>query len=110
MAKYINIELDKPRRLRFDINAIADAEEELGTGIGKALQMRAGIREIRALLWAGLKWEERGLTLSRAGSILQGHLSAGGSIEDVAGWIGEALQASGLVQQGDEGNEEAETA
>ena len=111
MAKHVNIELDKPRRLRFDINALADAEEELGTGIGKALQMRAGIREIRALLWAGLKWEERGLTLARAGSILQGHLNTGGSIEDIAGAIGEALQASGLVQQGDdEGNEEAETA
>lgn len=111
MAKYINIELDKPRRLRFDINALADAEEELGTGIGKALQMRAGIREIRALLWAGLKWEERGLTLSRTGMILQGHLSSGGgSLEDVAGAIGEALEASGLMQEGGEGNEEAETA
>lgn len=109
MARYVSVELDKPRRLRFDINAISDAEEELGTGIGKALQMRAGIREIRALLWAGLKWEDRGLTLERTGYILQDYLNNGGSIDDVSTWIGEGLLASGLVKKDDEGNTEAET-
>lgn len=111
MAQAVTIELDRVRRIRFDVNAISDAEEILGTSLGRAMQSRAGVREIRALLWAGLRWEDRGLTLERAGTILQRHLEAGVSLEDVGTKIGEALVSCGIFKtENDEGNVKAEAA
>lgn len=98
MAKFVPISLDKPRRLMFDVNALSDAEDALGTSIGKAMTQRAGIREIRTLLWAAMKWEDRGLTVERAGNILQKYIEAGGSLEEIGTKIGEAIVASGLFK------------
>lgn len=105
MINSVAIELDKPRRLRFDVNALADLEEHLGVGIGKVMEQEANFRLLRALLWAGLKWEERGLTVERAGSLLQGYLARGGDLGALAATLVEALYAtSGLLS--DQDNEE----
>lgn len=103
-GKFVPIDLDKPRRLRYEINAFSDAEEAMGVSIGVALKSNMGIRNIRAMLWAALKWEERGLTLERMGVILQRYLEAGGTLEAVAEAITRAIMLSGLVKVDDEGN------
>lgn len=109
---YVNIELDKPRRIRFDTNALCDAEEALGVGIGAMLNQQVGFRVIRALLWAGLRWEDRGLTLERTGALMQRYIEAGGTVESLAEAVTQALLASGLFKTGagDEGNSKAEAA
>lgn len=109
---YVNIELDKPRRIRFDTNALCDAEEALGVGIGAMLNQQVGFRVIRALLWAGLRWEDRGLTLERTGVLMQRYIEAGGTVESLAEAVTQALLASGLFKTGagDEGNAGAEAA
>lgn len=107
MPKSVSVRLDGERHLRFDINALADAEEALGVGLGQALQSRAGIRELRALLWAGLRWEDKKLTLERTGEILQEYVESGGDLTAVAEALTKALAASGLIHEGNPPRPEA---
>lgn len=108
MPGHVEITLDKSRRLRYDINAIADLEEKLGRGVGAMLSEEAmGLSTVRGLLWAGLKWEDRGLTVDRAGQLLQDHLASGGDLQAVGQQINQALQISGLFGKGDQGNVKA---
>ena len=65
------IKLDRERTLRIDANALADAEEKLaGPVLERIGRGRLGIREIRALLWAGLRHEDPELTLEGAGEFI----------------------------------------
>ena len=66
---YVNVELDdKPRRLRYQYNDIADVEEKAGLGIAAIFnEDRIGFHSIRLLIWGGLKWADHGLTIHRAG-------------------------------------------
>lgn len=113
MPKTVLIELDKARRLKYDINAFAAIEEALGTSLGQAFRS-PGLREIRALLWAGLRWEDRKLTLEGAGDIIQTYLENGGDLDKLTDAMREALEGSGLIGPTDrmdtEGNGEAEAA
>lgn len=110
MAKSVTIELDKPRRLRFDLNALADLEGVLGLGIGQIFKEEMiGVRVIRALLWAGLKWEDRGLTLERVGTLLNSYLESEGTLQGLLDKIMEALTAAGWLAglggtEADQGN------
>src|SRR5690606_18855848 len=99
------------RRLRFDINALADAEMQLGMGLGRFMQQEATFAVLRVLLWAGLKWQDRRMTLERAGTILQQHIAGGGGLEAAGTTVTEAIMTSGLfrgVEEGVDPNMEAE--
>jgi len=111
MKQYVEIELDKPRRLRFDVNAIADLEEKLGISFGHLLHpSRAGFSSYRGLVWAGLKWEDRGLTLERAGNMLQQYFANGGTEEQLTEWIDKALVAAKIIKDTSQGNSMTEAA
>jgi len=97
---YVAIELDKPRRLRFDINALADLEETMGATLPAIISGGVGIRALRALIWAGLRWEDPGLTEVRAGELLQVHLERGGDLAEISKAVHDALAASGLLRPG----------
>ncbi len=66
----IPIELDRMRHLRFTPNAIADAETAMGKNL-LAIVAEGGVRATRAFLWAGLKWEDRSLTLEKVGILIE---------------------------------------
>lgn len=67
---------DRPRHLKFDINAIADIERETKTGIMNLLQNeRLGFDSIRVLLWGGLKHEDRNLTIEKVGDLIQNYMT-----------------------------------
>lgn len=91
---HVGIELDRSRRIRFDLNAAAEAEEWLGKKFlelfiwnGRPVFDAAdsqeeklekmlrhyGAREIRALLWAGLRHEDPSLTLRQVGELVELH-------------------------------------
>lgn len=75
-ARAIPVQLDKTRHLLYDLNAFAEFEGAMGCSIthmlaGGDLETRMGIREARALIWAGLLHEEPTLTLRRAGELLE---------------------------------------
>jgi len=100
---------DKARRLRYDFNALADIEELAGIGAEELFsQKRAGFHLIRLLVWGGLKHEDKGLTVQRAGMIVKDMIEEGYTMEDVGSLVREALLKSGFVDP-DEVGEDDET-
>jgi hypothetical protein len=104
---------DRPRHLKFDINAIADIERETKTGILNLLQHeRMGFDSLRILIWGGLKHEDRSLTIEKVGELIQNYIVANQSnlfeaILLFSEKIIEALRESGLIGA-PEGNSPAE--
>lgn len=79
------IEIDKHRKLRYDFNAIADLEAVTRKPLAHmVLPLSLGSFDaIRALLWAGLKWEDPKLTVAGAGNLAGQWIEMSGS--DVGG-------------------------
>jgi hypothetical protein len=98
-----SIELDKMRTLRFDFNAMADFEDVYGKSLMEILATGAiSFSAIRALLWAGLKHEDRQLAAAgpaRAGEIAQDWMEkSGGDAADLTKMVTDALIESGFVK------------
>lgn len=99
----------KPKRLRYDFNALADLEDRAGVGIGVLLsEQRVGLNTLRLLLWAGLKHEDRSLTPEKVGDTLQLLMENGMDLSLPMDRVRLALERSGLMgkveDEGDEGN------
>jgi len=62
------------RNLKFDVNALADFEQETGMGFATLMKQRAVFASARAMLWAGLKHEDRSLQVSDVGDLLSDYL------------------------------------
>ena len=70
MKKKIVLNLDKPRKFNFNLNAMIDFENETGISLmAVGDEWQPSIRELRALLWAGLNQEEE-ITIEEAGSLI----------------------------------------
>ena len=65
----VGIQLDRPRTLRLDMNDFAEMEEILGRPLSGG-QTVFSFREIRAVLFVGLRHEDRTLTLQKAGELM----------------------------------------
>jgi hypothetical protein len=90
----IVIELDKPRVFKLTFNAFCDAEGVVGHSV---LRQDLGLSEIRALLWAGLRHEDRTLTIERVGAML----ADGNKMTEVMNVVAESVNsffASGEVE------------
>lgn len=78
--------LDRKRHLRFDYNALASLEEDLGISPFSPELLKDGMtpRKLRAFLRAGLLWETPALTLEQAGALvtLENHLSVARQVVD----------------------------
>lgn len=85
MKPSVLIELDKPRNIRLNTNALVKAEEILGRPISE-FGAAFGIKEIRAMLWAGLLHEDKSISLEIVGDLID---EAG--FEYVADKVGEAI-------------------
>ena len=101
---YVDLELDKPRRLRFDLRAIRDLEVAMGgKPIGEIVQelRQVGVTAIVSALWAGLKHEDTSLNQNLITKILEQHLETH-SIRPVLKAIDDALNESGLLKRAGE--------
>ena len=69
--KKVYIELDKKREIRFDMNALAELEEIYGS-FDKAMAAlkNSSIKAMRALLYSGLKHEDKKLTIEQVGAMV----------------------------------------
>ena len=67
---YVSIELDRPRKLRYTTNALAELEDVMGHPVTQLDGKKIGIKAMRALLWAGLLHEMPDLTLKEAGELM----------------------------------------
>lgn len=94
---YVDITFDKPRRLRFDLNALVDVEGIAGKSL-TALLGDLSLTTLRDLTWAGLKHEDRRLTRDRVGDLLQTYLQNGGTTEQLIERIVDALEQSGVFK------------
>jgi hypothetical protein len=65
----VTLELDRPRTLRIDGNAMVEAEEILGQPFDLTKIFELGARGLRALLFVGLKAEDSELTLEKVGGL-----------------------------------------
>ena len=87
MAKpFVIVELDRPRRLRYGMNQLATLEDSLGVPVTELGSIKMGVKELRLFLWAGLSWEDPGLTLEKAGE-----LADEADLTYLADKVGEAL-------------------
>lgn len=71
------------RTLRYDLNALADFEQEVGMGFAQLMKSRAIFATTRAMLWAGLKHEDSSLTIERVGELLTQYMQLGGRVDEV---------------------------
>lgn len=71
------------RALRFDINAMADFEQVTGMGLAQLMNTNAIFAATRALLWAGLRWQDRGLTIDYVGQLMQDYMQKNGDVKDL---------------------------
>ncbi len=96
MKPSVLIALDKPRNIRLNTNALVKVEEVLDRPISD-FGASFGIKEIRAMLWAGLLHEDKSLSLDTTGDLID---EAG--FEYVAEKVGEAINiAMGKTEQPD---------
>jgi hypothetical protein len=93
----------KSIKLRYDFNALADAEEILGKPVHQVFQDgQTGLREIRTLLFVGSQGVFR--TPREAGAVL----TSPEILQEVSEAIGEALSAAfGMKQEDAAGEAEA---
>lgn len=71
------------RSLRYDLNALADFEQEVGMGFAQLMNTKAAFATVRAMAWAGLKHQDRALTIERAGELIGEYVLDGGDIGEI---------------------------
>lgn len=107
----VSIQLDKPRVLRFGLNAMAEFEDVMDLSLPYLLSQVQevakddpakaakvfGFKHIRAMLWAALLHEDSGLTLNQAGDLV-GHARGSGMFEKVTYVQGKVMEAFAAMQ------------
>lgn len=115
MAQYVDISLDKPRRLRYTINAIRELERHFGKSFGQIFDPnQLGFEEITMLLTVGLKYgesEKRALTDIKVGELIQKKwLDNAKELGELTDYIIEAMQVAGIIKKKEEDDEDEEEA
>lgn len=108
---YVELDLDRPRKLRYRIPDLRDACRRLGGLTISALLDRLGQLDLDAVLivvWAGLRHEDKRLTPERVEELVQDQVDKGVSVAALVLQLTEALNLSGIIgrrrDEGDEGN------
>lgn len=97
---YVHIELDKPRKLRFRSNDLADLEERTGRGVND-LASTTRVNAVRLLLCYGLRWQDKPnekMTPAKAGDLIDVWIANGGKFKDIEEKLLEALRAAGFSE------------
>lgn len=96
----VTLKMDRLRRLRYGLNAMADLEEAMNMGFIKVFDLdMSGFRVMRAMVWAGLHWEDRSLTLERTGDLMEQYLEDGGDWKELTSKVTEAMSQAGWLKK-----------
>jgi len=87
MKKGVTINLDKPRTLRYGINALAKIEDITGKSLASLDFTNVSIKDLLAIIYAGLYHEDKSLTIENVGDLIDEY----GSLEEIAKSVGEAV-------------------
>ena len=70
MKQGVTITLDKPRTLRYGLNALAKVEDLTGKSIMSLDLNNVGIKDLLAIIYAGLCHEDKSLTVTKVGDLI----------------------------------------
>ena len=70
MKPYVTFELDKPRRLRYGINALCMLEDVLGKPLAKLDTGDLAMKDLRAIIYCGLVNDDKSLTPEVVGDLI----------------------------------------
>ena len=87
MKKSVAIELDKARNLRYGINALCTIEDLTGKQITALDLNHLSMKDLRAILYAGLVHEDTSLTQESVGALIDDY----SNINDISVKLGEAF-------------------
>lgn len=115
MAKYVDISLDRPRRLRYTINGIRELERHFGASFSTLFTgQNMGFEQIIMLLTVGLKHgdsDKKPLTDTKVGELVQDKwLENGKDLGELVNVILEAMAVSGIITRDEKKPEEEEQA
>ena len=88
MKNGVIIELDKPRTLRYGINAMIVVEDMVGVPITKLDLESISMKDLRSIMYAGLVHEDKSLTPESVGGLIDEY----SNIEIMAEKLGEAFE------------------
>lgn len=102
MKKGVTIILDRPRTLRYGLNALAKVEDITGKNIMGLDLNNVSIKDLLAIIYAGLYHEDKELTVEKVGDLIDEH----SNITEVAEKLGEAFteafgKGNGKAKQGE---------
>lgn len=86
------LDLDKPRELRFGFKAMREIRAKFGNRSLDQL-MNIKVEEIPKLVWAGLKWEDKTLTVEQVENRLDDAIPKKYTIMKITEFVLEALAA-----------------
>lgn len=87
MKQGITITLDKPRTLRYGLNALAKIEDITGKSILSLDLNKVGIKDLLAIIYGGLYHEDKTLTIEKVGNLVDEY----SNLTEIAEKLGEAL-------------------
>lgn len=91
MIPFVTIALDKPRRLRYGMGASIEFEQLTGVKMTAIGEDEMSMDTIAKLLYAGLKHEDKNLTVAKVVDLVDNHAE---SITSVIEKITEAINAA----------------
>jgi len=94
---YVEVQLDKRRRVEYTFNALSDVEDLLGHPLGVTLANVRSLsaRDFRALLWGGLKAQDPDLSPEKVGDLIQAYVQKG-EVMALRDLVDQALTRSGI--------------
>ena len=115
MAQYVDIPLDKQRRIRYTINAIRELERTFGRSFTQIFNPETlGVNEIVHLLYIGLKYgsdEGKKLSVDKVGDLVQKKwLDNDRELQDITDYILDGMRAAGIIQKKDDDDEDDDAA
>jgi len=96
MKQGVTIELDKPRTLRYGMNALIKIEELTGKNLTKLDLDDISVKDLRTIVYAGLFHEDKDLTPEKCADLIDEY----SDITTVAGKLGEAMTLAFGAQPG----------
>lgn len=87
MKSGVTINLDKPRTIRYGINALAKVEDLIGKPITALDLNKVGIKDLLVIIFAGLYQDDKTLTIEKVGDLVDEF----SDINEIAEKVGEAF-------------------
>ena len=90
MKKGVAINLDRPRTLRYGMNALVKIEDLTGKSLLAFDLNNVGVKDLLVIIYCGLCHEDKNLTPEQVGDLIDEY----SSISEIAEKLGEALTAA----------------